>query len=215
MKTDLSPLQPFVRRRSQAKRGFQDVTFDLPAYKRALHAENIVSALGLVRQLISKIQETDSLNGCFLDERLPTLNALATEVERQIDASGSISAQGSRFFAQILTGLHQPFFKMCLKRKKVGPVLEYAELLPPDPYLFSQLLKACLDYGDLRAVTRAVEVSHFAPVPNVKSYFVYMFHLWPIKEAMFIPKSLSVGSFCIETLLLIYPLEHRYKACCM
>ena len=134
---------------SRRRNGYPDpeyagISFDVLEYKNALGTENVVRALQLVRQLVSSIEQYDTQVRAAHSQRQKPLQRL--------------SIRGSRVFERRLNGLHQDYFKICLRRRNVDAVLEYARNLPPDPHLFTILLKACTDYSNLAAVTKAVEV---------------------------------------------------------
>lgn len=66
--------------------------------------------------------------------------------------------KGAPYFGQAFQGQHQPFFRVCLKTRRLDAALEYARWLPPNAAIFTMLLKECVQHGDLYAVTQAVEV---------------------------------------------------------
>ena len=113
-----------------------------------------VGGVAMFEMAVLDLKEADSLTA-----RDPPGNLLPNEQQSHEELARPVSEQASYVFARMLSGLHQPFFKMCLRWKKLEPALEYAEFLPPDPHLFSSLLKACLDHGNLQFVTKAVEVN--------------------------------------------------------
>lgn len=85
-------------------------------------------------------------------------SARGTSGRIQLTTDTSLRVEALPLTAQALQGTHQEFFRLCLQRGRLDNALELARLLPPNPLLFTPLLKECVDHGDLYAVMKAVEV---------------------------------------------------------
>ena len=152
------------------------IVFNVSEYRRQLNAENIVTVLRLVRQLVDNVRKIDQsrLTTDSTELTRGEHTAVSTEEEDKEGLIERLSENGARFFASVLKGLHQQFFKACLRKRNLDAALEYARFLPPDPYLFTMLLKACTDYGNLFSVTKAVEVGN----PSLYEIMMYSNILW-------------------------------------
>lgn len=107
-------------------------------FKKSLRERDVISA---------EIQITEALSG--LQDVSPVQQGGSAAFNRD---------QATLQTANVFQGYVQGFFRLCLQQGKLAAALSLAQKLPPDPPLFTFLLKACLDYGDLYAVTQAVEV---------------------------------------------------------
>lgn len=118
--------------------------FNAARFRRSVHQGDLKSAMQQVRAL-----------GAALGRTHP---ASASEAALPPHAT-PLSLAAANTFAKLVHSSHHKFFSLCLRRGKLDWALEYAKLLPPDPQLFTPLLKTCLDHGDLYTITKVVEVS--------------------------------------------------------
>lgn len=121
--------------------------FRAARFRRSVQQGDIKAAMQQVRSLADSLRRSE----------IQLAEAASEQCTSERTQQWSLKA--AQYFAQTFQSSHVGFFSLCIRKRKLDSALEFARLLPPEPQLFTPLLKTCLDFGDLHAVMKAIEVS--------------------------------------------------------